>query len=898
MTFEKTLPFAGADSVRLEATLASDETVPGVQLSCRIVPVAEGPALWEGSLGSLDLEAGDTTVVRRRIAGLEPKLWSPTSPALYDLVLAAAKDGRTLASETVRFGFRSFETRDGRFLLNGVPIFLRGNAINAPGRGVPDEVGKTREFAEAYVRYMQSQNVNLIRLGSDSQVWLDVCDELGMMVFQGRYGAPRGGSKSRLPPDFDEAIARYKAEIFEQYVRHPSMVIYVLTNEVPYKGELGEQYMDFLGRVHETLREWDPNRLHIGNAGFGRGLAGDIRDGHPYWGWYHGDFLNYYRLRRDESPRPGPPQPWTFTECVGCYTGPDGRFNIGGKLLAAQEFWTGHAPDQSGEALAYQAFLVGQAVELVRRLRPINPNLAGMMPFTYMFRNWHGVSRFEDMEPKPAMEQLGVSMQPVLLSWEFWTPQVYAGTRIRARAHIVNDSDDHADLMGAELRYELRGSDGEAVATGQAKLPRVPYYEARSVPVALTVPAGAARGDYVLAGEIIRGGARVSQNSVGVFVAGDEWPHPARQVETRPALYDPAGRTRKALKRLGIPFDRLKRLDALQPDAPLVIGADAWDKKLSSAVAALKRFVTDGGRVLCLRQDGEKLATGWLPVEVTLSTSGGKPYRTGMNINVERPWHPVFDGITRKHLRLWSDYSGWDDRKPGYPKVHPVALGFRLGAQESLGQTAILANFDRGLASIALCEIFGGAGSVILSGFDVVNRSGLDPVADRLLANLVTYAASTEGHHPHPLIDSPVRWGDYASERGLVTGVHNGLIVNAARLQPTGHHVPRGRRPFGPFKYNGLCHIEDLNPDSKTGSGIFWARVPGGTTAVATTVENPTDEDAELSVEVNGKGPADAAVVPSGTTESLTTAIPAGATELSVRYTGDKGLVILETGFE
>jgi hypothetical protein len=892
VTLEKILPFAGADHVRVEATVASDEAIARVELSCRIVRVPEGRPLWDGSLGSVDLEAGNATVVRRRIEGLEPELWGPSSPALYDLVLTVQKDGRTLAEESVRFGFRSFETRDGRFLLNGKPIFLRGNAINPPGRGVPDEVGNTREFAEAYIRYMKSRNVNLIRLGGDSQVWLDVCDERGMMVFQGRYGAPRGGSKTRVPPDFDEAIARYKAEVFEQYVRHPSVVIYILTNEVPYKGELGEQYMGFLRRAHETLREWDPNRLHIGNAGFGRGLAGDIRDGHPYWGWYSGDFLNYYRLRQDEDPRPGPAQPWTFSECVGCYTGPDGRFDIGGKLLAAQEFWTGHAPDQSAAALEYQAFLVGQAVELVRRLRPINGNLAGIMPFTTMFFNWHGVSRFEDMRPKPAMEQLGISMQPVLLSWELWTPQVYAGARIRARAHIANDSDDCADLTGAQLRYELRGNDGEPVSSGRARLPRVPYYGAGSVPVALEVPHTATTGEYALVGEIVRGDTRVSHNSVDLFIASDDWSRPSGNLNVPVALYDPMGKTAKALRRLGIAFDRVGRVDEVGRDIALVIGADAWDERLSSSAATLKRFVARGGRALCLRQDGEKLDTGWLPVQMTLSSTGGKPYRTGMNINIERPWHPVFDGITREHLRLWSDYTGWDATKPGYPKVHPVALGFRLSAQEALGQTAILANYDRGLASIALCEVFDGAGSVIVSGFDLVTRSGLDPVADRLLANLVTYAASKEGHHAHPLIDSPIMWGEYASERGLVTGVHNGLIVNAV------DGVPHGRRPFGPFGYNGLCHIVDLNPESDTGSGVFWVRIPAGRTAVVTKVENPTGKDAELGVAINGGSSGGAVVVPAGATVELRTPLPAATTEVSVRYTGRKRLVILETAFE
>jgi len=40
--------------------------------------------------------------------------------------------------------------------------------------------------------------------------------------------------------------------------------------------------------------------------------------------------------------------------------------------------WTGHAPDseQSARALAYQAWMGGQAIEIFRRSREQNPNLA------------------------------------------------------------------------------------------------------------------------------------------------------------------------------------------------------------------------------------------------------------------------------------------------------------------------------------------------------------------------------------------------------------------------------------------------------------------------------------------------------------------------------------------
>lgn len=393
-------------------------------------------------------------------------------------------------------GFRSFEIRGGQFRLNGRPVFLRGIAINPPGRGIPPGVGESRAFAEAYVCYLKSQHVNIFRLSTDeSQVWFDVCDELGMMMYAGHYGSPPGADEGKraAPKDFDRCIAGYR-KLFESYVSHPCIVMYLLANELPVSGQRGRTFSALLTRAHEVLKQWDPTQPYIGNAGYGEGRDGDICDVHRYWGWYYNSFLTYYNLRDRLYPKPlfGDPlknQPLTFTECVGSFTGWDGEFNIiRSKQLAPQLGWTGHSGSQRDDALRYQSFMVKQATESFRRMRPLNPRLAGIMPFTTLFYNWSGISSFDQMKPKPAMEQLGVSYQPVLLSWELWTPQVYAGTKVRAIAHVINDAEDGSALANAALVYQVRGRDGAECCQGRIELPALPYFGAWSEPVMLDLP--------------------------------------------------------------------------------------------------------------------------------------------------------------------------------------------------------------------------------------------------------------------------------------------------------------------------------------------------------------------------------------------------------------------------
>ena len=161
--------------------------------------------------------------------------------------------------------------------------------------------------------------------------------------------AEAGGK--RLPKDFERSFQAYKSD-FETYVNHPSIVIYVLSNEMPFLKESGEKVHAFLTKMYDRLAAWDHTRQFIGNAGYGLGHEGDVNDVHRYWGWYYNSVYTFYNLRDphllgdyDKN------QPMTFSECVGNFTGPTGAYNcIERKQLAAAQGWTGHASDQVAEA--------------------------------------------------------------------------------------------------------------------------------------------------------------------------------------------------------------------------------------------------------------------------------------------------------------------------------------------------------------------------------------------------------------------------------------------------------------------------------------------------------------------------------------------------------------------
>ena len=494
--------FPGTDGLRLDILCDKEDELPA-KLYGKVISTMDGYVLWEGTIDLKQSRNSADKLYTASITNLKPHLWSTSDPYLYEFNLKLFKNSDDL--KLIRIGFRSMTSDKGRILLNGNPIFLRGVAINPPGRGIPYEVERSRDFAYQYVKYMKSLNVNIIRI-PDVQAWYDVCDELGMLVFGGNYSGRVMGENP--PKEYEKAINWYKYDKFGPLVHHPSLVIYALTNEVPYRGKLAVEWLEFLNYAFSKLRHWDTNRLIIGNAGYGYGQSGDICDLHRYWGWYYSSPYTFLNLRDyDSITFPGKIQPVTFSECVGNYTGPDGRYNLtpNHKNPVSQQCWTGHIPQkyQSIYADRHQVFTVKTAIELYRRLRTWNRELSGIFPFTILFHNWHTVNAFSDMEPKPAAQQLKTSYQPVLLSWENWTINTYSGFVITPRIHIVNDMESLSDLENLTIVYELRDKAQKTWLTDSILVSSVPYYSTVTREVSIEIPGNLVTGNYDLLGRII-----------------------------------------------------------------------------------------------------------------------------------------------------------------------------------------------------------------------------------------------------------------------------------------------------------------------------------------------------------------------------------------------------------
>ncbi len=126
-----------------------------------------------------------------------------------------------------------------------------------------------------------------------------------------------------------------------------------------------------------------------------------------------------------------------------------------------------------------------------------------------------------DMKPKPVTDQVKMSYQPVLFSWECWTPNVYAGSVIKPIAHIINDANNFSDLKNAKLIYEIKDKAHQVVFADSTALANIPYYLTGRKKLNIKLPANIISGKYQLAGKVVSNGKIVSQNFFNLFIGDD-----------------------------------------------------------------------------------------------------------------------------------------------------------------------------------------------------------------------------------------------------------------------------------------------------------------------------------------------------------------------------------------
>jgi hypothetical protein len=302
-------------ATEIEAPVVQTRLGPGVaHVSVRMRVQNRGATRLIAPQGTLSRAGGEQTSIvfpaRKVKAGTravfsavvdvpDPALWSPPSPALYDLRLFVDREGGWQG----RVGLRQITVRDRHPYLNGKPLFLYGASIHEDARSRGD--GLRRDDIDRLIGRLRAIGANATRAQHPlNPALLERLDAAGIMVWQeiGPWDSP-GNWLETTKALQREGLARVHQSL-EQLQTHPSIFAWNLGNEVGGAGHPGQGW--FVDTAAKWLKANDPGRLTALDVW---GILLPRRSSRMYWhidaigstsyfGWYEEPFAKAARVRR------------------------------------------------------------------------------------------------------------------------------------------------------------------------------------------------------------------------------------------------------------------------------------------------------------------------------------------------------------------------------------------------------------------------------------------------------------------------------------------------------------------------------------------------------------------------------------------------------------------------
>lgn len=189
--------------------------------------------------------------------------WSELNPELLDVSAMLEADG-AIDEKTVQFGLRNVAASDGKILVNGEPVFLRGSleCCIFPLTGCPpcDDEGWRKVFTSA-----REWGLNHLRFHSwcPPDAAFRVADEMGfylsveLPIWQTNLGKDSTRTQFGTVPN-DDTYGFLRAEyenIVRNYGNHPSFLMLSCGNELQYD-------FVFLNEFVAEMKQRDPRHLY------------------------------------------------------------------------------------------------------------------------------------------------------------------------------------------------------------------------------------------------------------------------------------------------------------------------------------------------------------------------------------------------------------------------------------------------------------------------------------------------------------------------------------------------------------------------------------------------------------------------------------------------------------
>lgn len=711
-------------------------------------------SLYTGtSLTKIELKAGEERKLTFSLTGLKPRLWSPNHPNLYNFNFKLIGKKQEIDTKTVTSGFRTFESKNGFFYLNGNQYWLRG-ANHTPFALAPND----KNLADGFYQLMKAANIDVTRTHTTpyNELWMNAADENGIGIsFEGTW--PWLMINASMP---DEKLITMWADEFigllKKYRNHPSLLIWTVNNEMKFYDnepdlDKAKLKMKIISDVVKRMREIDPTRPISFDSNykridsekrFGKDFYktiddGDIDDDHKYINWYDYTLFRFFKGHFQSKAYPG--RPLISQELSTGYpngeTGHATRFyNL---VHQNPQSLIGYQSYEYGNPQAFldvNSFITGEVAESIRRT---GDKMAGILHFALLtwFRNVYDA---KNIEPYPTYYAMKRAMQPVLVSAEIWGRNLYGGEKLPTKICVVNDRENGTDVGETKLYWELVSENGDRLVAGSDLIPAVKHATRQwitpkiEIPENLPSPKIAAK----LKLRLTENGVVISENEYKLNIAQKDWSCSTVNPTKKIALVDFNGISKAIdfLKVKNTAFTNLTAAMASKSDLYVISSLDSTKCSVSE-LAQLRLLLEKGAKVLILNSPNASVKlfpeyiTGWIvPTE-------------GDIVNMEMPESPVFNGIGLFDIRYFNN------NKTDIPTVCNFAFKINrnpnvieLANQTKIhgyinGEMMVRSNYVKTIKGFSIIRINKG-GSAIVSGMQL-EKATTDPIAGRLLVNMI-----------------------------------------------------------------------------------------------------------------------------------------------------------------
>lgn len=454
--------------------------------------------------------------------------WSPSSPNLHQARVLAYASGRLSDTRSVRFGLRTVRLESSGFELNGEPFRMYSALVQ--GFTARTLYGsQSRAEAEAEVRAAQRMGLNTLRLHIKAfdPVYLDVCDELGMLlhcdipvaepVAQDELGA-EGPLADQCAAAADEQVRRDRS--------HPSIVLWSAMNELGLEDRFTRSkpgYEGFARRLYDAVHSADPTRPVIENDWIGPDPAHVFSSPLLTAHWYGRLSPSYMTELRRKATRWGrAPRPlivsefgdWGLPDLEPVGGEPFWEYGPGLSDVIKSVPWPGSVAHFVGATQRYQGLSDRFQIELMRQI----PGIVGwcVTELTDVPMEFNGLLDLLGRPKMGAVEEMRRATQVIcpMLVRPHWAAR--SGGTIEADLVIANDG---PAVSQAEIVIRL----GDATWRDRVDLPAHGVTAPRPVSLGCTTPPGSSTLEVEVRGRapalaVRRRGEVLGSNSYPVCV--------------------------------------------------------------------------------------------------------------------------------------------------------------------------------------------------------------------------------------------------------------------------------------------------------------------------------------------------------------------------------------------